>query len=660
MNDTARIIKMMTENGDIDMYTASSYIKKLKTQGNMDEYAKGFIMYFEDIDKIISSVGYYDSRTFFAMYFTAYDGDYEQWKKEMFYNGSSFFGIGNIFEPKMYHSAGIYYPEAKNSKVRFLTEINNDAILKNLDLLNKSEDEIYFVADNSGKLLWQMGGTSTSYEKINEGKGDIKIDGVTYSINSASFKYYGMKISYAVERKKVFNQVIVAHRYVLICSMLCIIIGISLIYVFMRKNYSEINAVLELLECNNDTDGGNEMEVIKKEIMKQKETNLKYKSILARQRYQVANYTTMRILKGVNESIDNLFVNLNSTPVSDRFSVAVLSAQNKEIADVIAELIHDSLNGVGNRVFYVDFEGYKAFVVNCVDYSVDNIEEDFKYALTYAKETLGSGFCAVISDICETVAQVSTEYEHIKKVIQQFEMSGEECVFVDAKDKLDDRNCYYYPLQLERQLINAINTGDISNVRNLIESVYCENFDKMQLDIEIVNCLFNNMLGTLINTIKANNLTDKNDELNPTMLIHRLHESKKVNEMKELISNIAQICCECLRNEAERKHSSKMDDILAYIHNNYSDADMNVFYVADKFNVSSTAMSKMFKKEMNMGMLEYINIFRLNKATQLLVSTDKSISEIAESVGCGNYRTFARLFAKQYGITAKQYREINK
>ena len=53
--------------------------------------------------------------------------------------------------------------------------------------------------------------------------------------------------------------------------------------------------------------------------------------------------------------------------------------------------------------------------------------------------------------------------------------------------------------------------------------------------------------------------------------------------------------------------------------------------------------------------LQFINIQRLNQATQLLNKTDANISEIAYQVGFNDPSYFNKCFKKQFGCTPKEY-----
>lgn len=68
-------------------------------------------------------------------------------------------------------------------------------------------------------------------------------------------------------------------------------------------------------------------------------------------------------------------------------------------------------------------------------------------------------------------------------------------------------------------------------------------------------------------------------------------------------------------------------------------------------------LSRLFRKETGMVLTDYILQEKMRRASELLVLSDSSISEIADSLGYGNFSYFARLFRKVYGVTPHEYRK---
>ena len=82
--------------------------------------------------------------------------------------------------------------------------------------------------------------------------------------------------------------------------------------------------------------------------------------------------------------------------------------------------------------------------------------------------------------------------------------------------------------------------------------------------------------------------------------------------------------------------------------------------IAEYAGVSVQHLSRLFKAEKNMTMVEYINQFRVSRAKELLVSSDLTITEIAEQTGYFNNGTFIRNFKKYVGCTPSEYRTSAK
>ena len=57
------------------------------------------------------------------------------------------------------------------------------------------------------------------------------------------------------------------------------------------------------------------------------------------------------------------------------------------------------------------------------------------------------------------------------------------------------------------------------------------------------------------------------------------------------------------------------------------------------------------------NIVDYINEYRLNIATNLLETTDMSIREIAVKVGVNNISYFNKIFKKKFNLTPKEYRK---
>lgn len=79
--------------------------------------------------------------------------------------------------------------------------------------------------------------------------------------------------------------------------------------------------------------------------------------------------------------------------------------------------------------------------------------------------------------------------------------------------------------------------------------------------------------------------------------------------------------------------------------------------IAQSMGLSSNYLSDLLKSETGKTTIEHIHIAIINKAKNLLLSSDYSISETAYSLGFEHPSYFSRLFKKQTGLSPKEYRQ---
>lgn len=114
-----------------------------------------------------------------------------------------------------------------------------------------------------------------------------------------------------------------------------------------------------------------------------------------------------------------------------------------------------------------------------------------------------------------------------------------------------------------------------------------------------------------------------------------------------------------LSNQEYKGIHNRLNRIVQHIERNYQDKP-TLEEIALQDNISLSYLSRFFKKYMNCGFRDYLNTFRLNKALQLLIETDDSITNIAFDVGFTNLNTLNSLFHKHHGTTPSKWRQIHK
>lgn len=106
---------------------------------------------------------------------------------------------------------------------------------------------------------------------------------------------------------------------------------------------------------------------------------------------------------------------------------------------------------------------------------------------------------------------------------------------------------------------------------------------------------------------------------------------------------------------AQTQTSENFALVKAYIDEHYCEPTLCIDEIGDHFSYNKKYISTLFKKQMRLGISEYIRTLRLNRAAELLEKGGLSIAEIAHAVGFRDPLYFSKLFKAHTGCSPKQY-----
>ena len=78
--------------------------------------------------------------------------------------------------------------------------------------------------------------------------------------------------------------------------------------------------------------------------------------------------------------------------------------------------------------------------------------------------------------------------------------------------------------------------------------------------------------------------------------------------------------------------------------------------IADRLRMNSTYLGQLFIKETGLKFSEYVMLYRLNTARDMILYTDEKISVIAEEVGYSNLNYFSTHFRNYFNMTPSEMR----
>jgi AraC-like DNA-binding protein len=109
-----------------------------------------------------------------------------------------------------------------------------------------------------------------------------------------------------------------------------------------------------------------------------------------------------------------------------------------------------------------------------------------------------------------------------------------------------------------------------------------------------------------------------------------------------------------------RNYCRLLVEVRKYIEQHYSNPDLSLDYLSDRFQINAKYLSQLFKEEFGENFIDFLTVLRVNQAKRLLMNKHEPIQEIGEKVGYLNAVTFRRVFRRLEGISPLDFKKQNK
>ena len=126
-------------------------------------------------------------------------------------------------------------------------------------------------------------------------------------------------------------------------------------------------------------------------------------------------------------------------------------------------------------------------------------------------------------------------------------------------------------------------------------------------------------------------------------------------ELNNIQQQIVNSYCLLTKKYSLSKYSPIVKQAIEFINLNLS-SNITVKKIASEIGLSPDYLTRLFKKELGVNIITYINQKRIYTSLNLLKTTNLSIEEIADLIGLNNTSYFYTLFKKQIGMSPKKYR----
>lgn len=668
-----------------DNYEIKNSIELLRYTCQNSYDIDNIFVYNMDCDMVVTPLGRGSSEDFFNYYYNDTDLDYTGWKgasdacmgedfRVVYSNGKS------VFIEYIVPLTGRDMEYADSSKRGFpavvIIRLNMNKFAIS-DEINKEHPgfDLYAVTPD---------GSVIGNRDISEVDGSYILS-ETEQNNSQIFEKHGkMYISRRSEKNDwIYVASIPIWKYnklslagiimVIIGAAVVFLLGIKLIKSFIRTNYGSMinlgDRILNELNADNNIKLDNIDRLFEGFLNEHKELNSKMDKI------SDMYYSTcvLRLLNGVGfKNDDESFIRFKEHMNSDLLCVLYCSIEDcAELYSGSEYMMMSNDNKLKDAAFIIfnvlsellemKFHAEGAYINNKVALLVGNngrTASDFKreicdVARQFADRAADQFKIKTVIAVGKTVnayPDAAVSYDTALNAMSYSYILKNSRVVV--WEQCRDRNDRYEITQSQKnQLSVSILAGNINGAIDIINELYEKNLECRRLSIEMIKCFVMDIANFYDEILSDNSIF--NETANVAQEVFKLN---RVYMTKGYFEEITERMCNIVENNRTDKYGDLVDKIRQYIDKYFSDADLNVFLIANNLELSRAYISKIFKEYTGESILDAIHKRRVEEAKKLLKEGCK-ISDAAEKTGYVNSNVFIRNFKKYTGITPGQYRE---
>jgi AraC-like DNA-binding protein len=128
---------------------------------------------------------------------------------------------------------------------------------------------------------------------------------------------------------------------------------------------------------------------------------------------------------------------------------------------------------------------------------------------------------------------------------------------------------------------------------------------------------------------------------------------QQFNDLKKICNQI----CDYIQKSMYSQNQELKDKIIEYIKNHFNETNIYPGSVAKTMHVTERYAYKLIKDQTGKSISSYIESLRMDRAMELITSTNETISNIAQECGYQSVNTFYKVFKRYYELSPTQFRD---
>lgn len=301
--------------------------------------------------------------------------------------------------------------------------------------------------------------------------------------------------------------------------------------------------------------------------------------------------------------------------------------------------------------------GQEAFFVlsldeNTLKLQLKEVKHQLQQIQRLLQESYGIDTLMALSNFHSGLNGLHSAFKETVQIMEYLEFSASsnfaEYGFVSVINKHRSTNDIF--LKEETKMLNAIKTGEYEQAKQIFDYIINNLFPNMQENSQLSKFHIYALAGKVLEAFDTGSRIhlDMNEQfLNFDTIV----------EFKEKVYNLFEQMKDASQSQENSDKHSLVSNIMDIIASNYMNPDLNVSMIASLLNKNLDYVSRTFKKNTGLGILECIQDYRIAKAkTFLEENPNLTIQQVSAMIGYVNCESFIRIFKQKQGVTPGRYK----
>lgn len=457
-------------------------------------------------------------------------------------------------------------------------------------------------------------------------------------------------------------------------SLFLIMIGSFIAFLISQKTYAPMYKIMKYFKQDSVQDITDEFEIIEKVSLGMLQANENLKRIIENDNISLRNKFLRDLLYGlvIGDFQKEKLIKYDLTGYTGELSTIILEYEDYAnmqlsyseeslfaIRKQINSIIKNELSDI-NKIELVELDYKNIVLIFCKEQELSIIER-LEVILFNIEKNHSIKISGAVGSYVESIVIIYKSFGDALKLMEYSSLIPNKRIITEIDIDKNNSVTYYYPLEMEQNLINYILKGKLEETTILLNHILEKNFETINSFHENQALFTFAIVGTINRLLNQMNRHSKDTFDKDIKIYVELNNINNISEFKDKIQNlfleITQQNIEYLDFNDENKLSLR---ILDFIHKNYI-LDISLLDIAEEFSITPAYVSMLFKKENQVNFKDYLNHYRITQAKSI-ISSNPNIknTNLAKNIGFNSVNTFIRVFKKYEGISPGRYAELNR